>query len=79
MSKSRKPTRLAEAIAQDTGETMTRAVMEALRERHERLQRRRGKASVEELRAVAKRAAGRVRRPYLVHAELLYDKHGLPK
>jgi antitoxin VapB len=71
--------RLAQAIAQETGETMTRAVMEALRERHERLQRHRGKASVEELRAIAKRAAARVKRPYLDHAELLYDKHGLPK
>jgi antitoxin VapB len=52
--------RPAQAIAQETGETMTRD-------------------SVEELRAIAKRAAGRVKRPYLDHAELLYDKHGLPK
>jgi antitoxin VapB len=71
--------RLAQAIAQETGETMTRAVTESLRERYERLQRRRGKASVEELRAIAKRAAVHVKRPYLDHAALLYDKHGLPK
>jgi antitoxin VapB len=71
--------RLAQAIAQETGETMTRAVTEALRERYERLRRRRGKASVEELRAIAKRAAAHVKRPYLDHAELLYDRHGLPK
>jgi antitoxin VapB len=71
--------RLAQAIAQQTGETMTRAVTEALRERYERLQRRRGKASVEELRAIAERAAARVTRPYLDHAKLLYDEHGLPK
>ena len=71
--------RLAEAIARETGETMTRAVTESLRERYERLQRRRGKASVEELRAIAKRAGADVKRPYLDHAELLYDKHGLPK
>jgi len=71
--------RLAQAIAEETGETMTRAVTEALRERYERLQRRRSKASVEELRAIAKRAAARVKRPYVDHAELLYDKHGLPK
>jgi antitoxin VapB len=71
--------RLAQAIAQETGETMTRAVTEALRERYERLRRRRSKASVEELRAIGKRAAARVKRPYLDHAELLYDKHGLPK
>jgi antitoxin VapB len=71
--------RLAQAIAQETGETMTRAVTEAPRERYERLQRRRGKASVEELRAIAERAAAHVKRPYLDLAELLYDQHGLPK
>jgi antitoxin VapB len=71
--------RLAEAIAQETGETITRAVTEALRERYERLQRRRRKASLDELRAIAGRAAAHVKRPYLDHAELLYDEHGLPK
>jgi antitoxin VapB len=71
--------RLAQAIAQETGETLTRAVMEALRERYNRLQHRRSKASVEKLRAIADRAAAHVKRPYLAHAELLYDEHGLPK
>ena len=71
--------RLAQAIAKATGETMTRAVTEALRERYERLQNRRGKASVEELLAIARRAAAQVKRPYLDHAEFLYDKRGLPK
>ena len=71
--------RLAQAIARETGETMTRAVTEALRERYERLQRNRGKASVEELLAIADRAAAHVKRPYVDHAELLYDEHGLPK
>jgi antitoxin VapB len=71
--------RLAEAIAEATGETMTRAVTEALRERYERIQSRRGKATVEELLAIADRAAARVKRPYVDHAELLYDENGLPK
>ncbi len=71
--------RLAQAIAAETGETMTRAVTGALRERYERLQRRRGKAPVEELRGIARRAAAHVKRPYLDHAKLLYDEHGLPK
>ncbi len=70
---------LAEAIAQATGETMTRVVTEALRERYERLQERPQKASVDELLAIAKRAAACVKLPYLDHAELLYDDHGLPK
>jgi len=71
--------RLAEAIARETGETLTRAVTEALRERYERLQRGRDKASVEELRAIAGCAAAHVKRPYLDHNELFYDERGLPK
>jgi antitoxin VapB len=71
--------RLAQAIAQETGETMTRIVTEALRERFERLQSRRGKASVEELRDIARRAAAHIKGPYLDHGEFLYDEHGLPK
>ena len=71
--------RLAQAIAKATGETMTRAVTAALRERYERLQRQRGKASVEELLAIAKRASAQVKRPYLDHAEYLYDERGLPR
>lgn len=71
--------RLAQAIAKTTGETLTGAVVAALRERHERLQRRRSKASVEELLAIARRASAQVKGPYLDHAELLYDERGLPK
>jgi antitoxin VapB len=71
--------RLAQAIAQETGETITRVVTGALRERYERLQSRKAKVSVEELRAIAKRAAAHVKGPYLDHAELLYDNRGLPK
>jgi len=71
--------RLAQAIAKATGETLTHAVTEALRERYERLQRHRNKASVEELLAIAKRASIRVKGPYLDHAAFLYDEHGLPK
>jgi antitoxin VapB len=71
--------RLAQAIAKATGETLTRAVTEALRERYDRLQSRRGKASVAELLAIARRAAAQVKAPYLDHAEFLYDERGLPK
>jgi antitoxin VapB len=71
--------RLAQAISRATGESMTRVVKEALRERYAQIERRRGKASVEELLAIADRAAAHVKRPYLDHAELLYDENGLPK
>ena len=71
--------RLAQAIAQATGETMTRVVKEALRERYERIQKRDPETLAADLRAIAKRAAAHVKRPYLDHAELLYDERGLPK
>jgi antitoxin VapB len=66
-------------IARATGETMTRVVTEALRERLDKIERRNARASVEELLAIADRAAAHVRRPYLDHAELLCDELGLPK
>jgi antitoxin VapB len=71
--------RLAQLIARATGETMTRVVTEALRERLDKIERRSARASVEELLAIADRAAEHVKRPYLDHAELLYDERGLPK
>jgi antitoxin VapB len=66
-------------IARATGETMTRIVTEALRERLDKIERRSAWASVEELLAIADRAAAHLKRPYLDHAELLYDERGLPK
>jgi antitoxin VapB len=71
--------RLATAIARGTGETLTRVVIQALQERSERLPGRQGKAGLEELRAIAKRAAAPHKRPYLDHAAFLYDERGLPK
>ncbi len=71
--------RLAAAIAQETGETMTRVVTEALRERFERLPSRLRKASVEELRAIAQRAGGSSKNTSHDHAEFLYDERGFPK
>lgn len=71
--------RLAQAIAKATGQSMTRVVTEALRERFAKIERRRGKANVQELLAIADRAAAHVKRPYVDHAELLYDESGLPK
>jgi antitoxin VapB len=72
--------RLAQAISRATGQSMTQVVTDALRERYARIEHRKGKASVEELLAIADRAAGRLKqRPYPDHADLLYDENGLPK
>lgn len=71
--------RLAQAIARATGESMTRVVTEALRERYAKIESRKARASVDELLAIADRAAADVTRPYADHAEILYDDDGMPK
>lgn len=71
--------RLAQAIADETGESLTKVVIESLRERHAKLEKRKAKASLEDLMAIAKRASRTVKRPYVEHGELLYDEQGLPK
>jgi antitoxin VapB len=77
--KSPEAHRLAQAIADITGEKLTQAVIQSLTERYERLQQHNGRASIDELRAIAKRAASHVKGRYRDHSELLYDEHGLPK
>jgi antitoxin VapB len=71
--------RLAQSISRATGESMTRVVTEALRERHARLAGRSGRAGVAELLAIADRAAALLAGPYQDHGGLLYDENGLPK
>jgi antitoxin VapB len=71
--------RLAAAISQATGETLTRTVTEALRQQYERLQLRDSKASAQELLAIAMRASTRNKGPYQDHADFLYNEFGLPK
>ena len=73
---------LAKKLAAETGETMTRAVVEALRERLERVVRRRDRAGLSQrLMEIGRRCASHMKRPYhsLDHGELFYDEHGLPK
>ena len=70
---------LAQAIARATGQSLTRVVTEALRDKLDSLERQNAKPSVEELLAIAGRAAAHVKVPYADHAELLYDENGLPK
>ena len=71
--------RLAMEIARETGETLTHAVTESLRQRLERLHKQDHEALAADVRAIAKRAAAHIKRPYLDHAEFLYDERGLPK
>jgi antitoxin VapB len=70
---------VAQAISRVTGASMTSVVKAALRERYARIEGWTRKASVEELLAIADRAAAHVKSPNVDHAQLLYDENGLPK
>jgi len=71
---------LAQALAKETGETMTRAVTEALRERLQRVRRRRrSEATADELLALGRRCAKALKGKAVDHAELLYDERGIPR
>lgn len=74
--------RLAEELARLTGETKTRAITVALRERLERERRQRGaNARLQEMRAIAKRYSRLMGSgtPSIDHGDMLYDEHGFPK
>ena len=71
---------LAKALAAATGESMTRAVKEALRERLARVRRaRKPEAMVGELLAIGRRCAATLKSKPIDHATLLYDERGLPR
>ncbi|MCK6553591.1 type II toxin-antitoxin system VapB family antitoxin [Candidatus Binatia bacterium] len=71
---------LAQALAKETGETMTRAVTAAIRERLERVRRqRRPEATVAELLAIGHRCASTLQGQPVDHGDMLYDERGLPK
>ena len=71
---------LATSLAKQTGETLTRAVKEALRERLAQVQRRRkAGATAAELLKIGRRCAATQKRKSAPHAALLYDDRGLPR
>ena len=72
--------RLARRLAAITGETLTKAVEVAIRDRLEREERRRGRASAEHLLAIARRYAARPVVDDRSADEILgYDERGLPR
>jgi antitoxin VapB len=72
--------KLAQLLAKETGETLTAAVTQALRERLERILRQRKKeAMLADIIEIGRRGAALFQGPPVDHAELLYDENGLPK
>ena len=73
--------RLAQELAKLTGESMTAAVTEAVRERLERLRQNRRKDLAERIRKIAKECGPLWKEPFrsIDHGDLLYDEKGLPK
>jgi antitoxin VapB len=71
---------LAQSLARETGESMTRAVTVALRERLQRVrQQRRADATAAELLSIGRRCAASLKGKPVDHATLLYDDRGVPK
>lgn len=73
--------RLARELARLTGESMTAAVNEAIRERLERVRGKSKKSRVERILEIGKECAAHMKEPYksIDHGDLLYDEKGLPK
>lgn len=72
---------LAQQLAALTGESMTAAVTEALRERLNRLRRERAGRLSDRLLAIGKDCAAHLKEPFrsIEHGDLLYGEDGLPR
>lgn len=73
--------RLVKQLTSLTGETMTDAVTEAVRERLEKVRSQQGVGLADLLLAIGKDCAAHLREPFRSkhHGELLYDEQGLPR
>jgi antitoxin VapB len=73
--------RLARELARITGESMTAAVNEAIRERLERVRGKSKEDLAERLLRIGRECAAHLKEPYksIEHGDLLYDEKGMPK
>jgi len=70
---------MAVELARLTGESMTKAVSQAIREKLDRERRRQGThALARELLEIGRRCAAHGRRDTRSHGEFLYDDQGMP-
>jgi len=79
--KSEEAHRLARELANATGESMTAAVREAIRERLDRVRRNSREGMAARLLKIGRECAAHLKEPYksIDHGDLLYDEKGLPK
>ena len=79
--KSQETHRLVQELARLTGESMTAAVTEAVRQRLDRVRRARGASLADRLVAIGKDCAAHLKEPFRSadHGHLLYDELGLPR
>lgn len=80
--KNREVYHLASELAQQTGQSMTTVVLNALRRESEEIERKRQKETrVQELMAIGRRCAAHIRQPVTAvgHDDILYDEHGMPQ
>ena len=79
--KSEEAHRLAQELARLTGESLTAAVTEAVRERLDRVRCERTVRLADRLLAAGKDCAAHLKEPFRTvdHADLLYDETGLPR
>jgi antitoxin VapB len=73
--------KLAHELSKLTGESLTAAVTEAVRERLERVQSAQGAGLAERLLRIGKDCAAHLKEPFRSadHGDILYDERGLPR
>jgi antitoxin VapB len=79
--KNKEAYHLTRQLSELTGESLTTAITEAVRERLDRVRRERGVDLAERLLVIGRDCAAHLRRPFRTvnHADMLYDDRGLPK
>ena len=79
--KNKEAYRLTEELAKLTGETLTAAVTESVRERLYRVRQAQGKSLADQLLTIGKDCAAHLKSPFrtIDHDRMLYDERGLPK
>ncbi len=79
--KNEETQRLTKQLARLTGESLTTAITEAVRERLSRVRRERNVDLAELLLLIGQDCAAHLKEPFraIDHGDMLYDERGLPK